>query len=270
MNRKSNKTREAAKTMLWRGMGSAAHVTLLGSIHALFDNPPEWALEPARSHDQIVLEADAASFSPEAMERPNGATITGSWPGLYSAFKSATIVADIDTDQLDRAWPAWAAIVLPMRTLRDLLPCGIEAKVSTIRDERGLSPRFLEDYADFRNLITNIPLQEQASFLRRVIQDLKLGRKKLARAEIAWRRGQLSALAAALDLTALLSHHPEVFASLFELRHQLWLPKLEAYIRESAAAEQRLLVVVGAGHLWGPSSLLAYLRLRGFTFENEP
>src|SRR5262245_29251489 len=115
------KERVAAETMLWRGIGSTAHVTLLGSLHGLFDDPPEWALEPARTHDQIVLEADTGSFSREAMERPNGETITGSWPDLEAAFDWATVFADIDFDQLNRAWPAWAGIVLAMRVLRDQL-----------------------------------------------------------------------------------------------------------------------------------------------------
>ena len=50
---------------------------------------------------------------------------------------------------------------------------------------------------------------------------------------------------------------------LIDVRNQNWLPKIDSYLRGG----QTYFVVVGAGHIGGPTGLLALLKTRGCKVE---
>jgi hypothetical protein len=252
-------------TMLWKGTGTASHVTLMGSLHALSRLPPDWALAPARTHERVVLEA--VPPLPQEMERPNHETITESWPELATAFGRATKLVNVSFEELNRAWPAWAAIILSFRSLGDLTSKGVEPEVSKILGERGITPLYLEEVEFFQTLFSqHLPLNEQIRFLRHTMGELAHSRARVLKAEVEWRNGSLPGIAAALRLESPPPEVREVYKVIFEHRNRAWSPRLESFIRESALAGERLFVVVGAGHLAGPYNLLDLMADRGITF----
>ncbi|PYK17922.1 MAG: hypothetical protein DME53_10110 [Verrucomicrobia bacterium] len=50
---------------------------------------------------------------------------------------------------------------------------------------------------------------------------------------------------------------------MIDVRNQNWLPKIDSYLRSG----QTCFVVVGAGHIGGPTGLLALLKTRGCKVE---
>jgi uncharacterized protein YbaP (TraB family) len=56
---------------------------------------------------------------------------------------------------------------------------------------------------------------------------------------------------------------PSLGRRLIDVRNRNWNPKIEGYLRSG----KTYFVVVGAGHMGGPSGLLAMLRARGYTIE---
>jgi uncharacterized protein len=79
----------------------------------------------------------------------------------------------------------------------------------------------------------------------------------------AWRAGD----AAAVERIVLkdLEQEAQLYQRLLVERNKNWLPKLEALFARKAAA----FVVVGAAHLVGPDGLVAMLKAKGYTVEQQ-
>jgi len=60
-----------------------------------------------------------------------------------------------------------------------------------------------------------------------------------------------------------ISGFPSLARRLIDVRNQNWLPKIDSYLRGG----QTYFVVVGAGHIGGPTGLLALLKTRGCKVE---
>jgi len=77
----------------------------------------------------------------------------------------------------------------------------------------------------------------------------------------AWSGGDDARLATLLDDGF---NHPALFDALLVARNRAWIPQIESLLaREGETA----LVVVGAGHLLGESSVVDMLRQAGYTVE---
>jgi uncharacterized protein YbaP (TraB family) len=77
----------------------------------------------------------------------------------------------------------------------------------------------------------------------------------------AWRRGDSETLHRALRES--FQDFPSLARRLIDVRNQNWLPKIHSYLRGG----QTYFVVVGAGHIGGPTGLLALLKTRGCKVE---
>ncbi len=185
-------------SMLWQGNDTASHVTLLGSLHALSGPLPEWVASSAMTCERIVLEADPTS--PEMMETPDGRSIAEKWPSLRPSFERACRMVDIDSDQLGRAWPAWAAIILGFRALGSMVEGGVEPALRRLAADRGIKPWLLELPADFVNLLSGFDEDEQVRYLQLTMRELAHSKPRFLRAEADWRSGRLQALAEKLRL----------------------------------------------------------------------
>ena len=77
----------------------------------------------------------------------------------------------------------------------------------------------------------------------------------------AWRRGDSETLHRALRES--FQDFPSLARRLIDVRNQNWLPKIDSYLRSG----QTCFVVVGAGHIGGPTGLLALLKTPGCKVE---
>jgi hypothetical protein len=76
----------------------------------------------------------------------------------------------------------------------------------------------------------------------------------------AWRKGDMDSLGDLL-VRELKEKAPQVYRRMIVDRNEKWLARIEAY-RKTPRVE---FVLVGAGHLAGPDSVLQSLRKRGYT-----
>jgi uncharacterized protein len=77
----------------------------------------------------------------------------------------------------------------------------------------------------------------------------------------AWRRGDSETLQRVLRES--FQDFSSLGRRLIDVRNQNWLPKIDSYLRSG----QTYFVVVGAGHMGGPTGLLALLKARGCKVE---
>ena len=77
----------------------------------------------------------------------------------------------------------------------------------------------------------------------------------------AWRRGDVETLAR--ETRTGFREFPTMGERLLDARNRKWIPKIESYLRSG----QTYFVVAGAGHMGGPSGVLAFLRERGYKIE---
>ncbi len=77
----------------------------------------------------------------------------------------------------------------------------------------------------------------------------------------AWRHGNADALNRMLQES--FRDFPSLGRRLIDVRNRNWIPKIEGYLRSG----KTYFVVVGAGHMGGPTGLLAMLRARGYQIE---
>lgn len=87
---------------------------------------------------------------------------------------------------------------------------------------------------------------------------LRESAEELGRMVKAWRRGDTRKLAAMIQPGG--RAHKGREQELFTVRNRRWLPQIERFTRE----REDTLVIVGAGHLVGPSGLVEMLRAKGY------
>ena len=108
-----------------------------------------------------------------------------------------------------------------------------------------------------------MPAELQDRLLAETLKDLDTERTNLTTLVDAWRAGD----AAAVERIVLkdLAQEPQLYQRLLVERNKNWLPKLEALFSRPGHA----FVVVGAAHLVGPDGLIAMLKAKGYTVEQQ-
>ena len=252
-------------TMLWRS-SETPRTTLLGSIHFLDSQPlPEWATAPARGAKAIIYEV-AIPESVQFPELPGKTKVSALAPRLAPEIKNLAKRLNLDYAALDRLFPFNLLTVLGM----NLLPQGLSTLngVERVLPLNG-QPAYLETLEDQFAAMRGAPLAEQLGALKHFLQGTKRYPARMRTAATAWRKGDLIALSEALELPYLWSEFPEITRLLFTDRNKKWVEPMVRAIRESEQAERELLIVVGCGHLFGPSHLPDLLAKHGYSFHQE-
>ena len=257
-----------ARPPLWRVTDGDTTIWLLGSIHAL---PPRvaWrtpavALAEAQA-DTLILEiapatpqaaraafraAASAPALPPLLDR-----VAARDRGLVARAMTAAGQAPAALDGYE-TWGAALTIGAAAGAIRGTsAENGVETAVAA--DFAGRTIGALETREGQLALFDALPAAEQRALLVRAAHDA-LGGGNAAFA--AWRRGDEAALAATL---APLAAHPALERALVSNRNARW----SSAIVRRLARPGRVLMVVGAGHLVGPRSVVALLRARGLRVE---
>lgn len=257
-----------ARPPLWRVADRDTTIWLLGSIHAL---PPRvrWrtaAVSRAEAEaDTLILEIapaaprDAvAAFSAAARAPglpPLRDRVAAADRGLVERAMAAAGHAPGSLDGLG-TWAAALSITAGAMAARGVSAAnGVEDAVAA--DFAGKRIGALETRDGQLALFDALPEAEQRVLLLQAAHDALAGGNP---AFAAWRRGDEAALTATL---APLAAHPALARRLVSDRNARWA---SAIVRR-LARPGRVLVVVGAGHLVGPRSVIARLRARGLRVE---
>jgi uncharacterized protein YbaP (TraB family) len=267
-----------AKTFAWRATGKGGVVYLVGSVHLLSKDfyPLNPVLEAAyKDADLLVEEVDLAEML-EPMAQMGFLT-----RGMLPSDTPLDKVVSVATYALvtKRA----ADLGLPVEPLKILKPWMVALMLTQMEwqkagfdAELGLDKHFYDqaktdgkavqglETADYQiSRLDGMTMDQQEHLLAESLKDLDSEKANMAKLVEGWRVGD----AAGVERIVLgeLKQDPQLYQRLLVERNRNWLPKIEALFARRGHA----LVVVGAAHLVGPDGLIAMLRAKGYTVEQQ-
>lgn len=261
-----------APGMVWRVSGGKIPCFLAGSFHQL--RPQDYPLpapyetawrqvshlvleiapdDAARPETQLGLKSLIALPSGTLQDRLTPAT----WQSLATwAQRTQTPLATLQTQ------PPWMAAlsiaVARSRQLGFLSDQGLETYFGARLPNSGKTVEGLETVLGQMSLFTQLPAPTQEALLLQSLAEADQMADKTERLIQAWRAGDAAALHATLSES--FQDFPELKKLLLDDRNAAWVPRLEALLQ----GDLPTLVLVGAGHLCGPGSLIELLQAKGY------
>jgi uncharacterized protein YbaP (TraB family) len=271
-------TAAQAKTFAWKVTGKGGVVYLVGSVHLLSKDfyPLNPAIEAAyKDADLLVEEVDMAEMLDPTAQM--GFLTRGMLPSATPLDKviSASTYALVTKRAADLGLPAE-----PFKLLKPwlvaLMLVQAEWQKAGFDPELGLDKHFydqakaegkttqgLETAAYQISRLDDMTMEQQEHLLSESLKDLDAEKANMARLVESWRAGD----APGVERIVLseLKQEPLLYQRLLVERNRSWIPKIEALF----ARPRHALVVVGAAHLVGPDGLIAVLRAKGYTVEQQ-
>lgn len=170
----------------------------------------------------------------------------------------------IPAGRLDGYRPWFAAITIAAMEY-SVLGAQPDKGVDTFFEERaqkdGKPGEGLET-VDFQlSLFANLTAAQQEDLLRQTLAEVTSLPDEYKEMIRAWKTGDLEALRRMLYREA--EQYPELMDLFLHDRNKTWVGKLEALLSKG----ERVMVLIGAGHLAGPQGLIELLKARGHTVE---
>jgi uncharacterized protein len=251
---------------------------LVGSLHVLTPEyyPLDPALEKAFSAAKVLIEEvdlDELTNPANAMALIGKAMLTDgrTLDQLISKelFKQVAVRAEkagIPEVAIQRMKPWMAAVSLTAPALKQAgfnSELGVDQHFFDKAKAAGLERRALETVGYQFDRLDQMSPALQEAMLKSVIADLDTEIANVKIIAQAWARGETSTLEGLL-LGALLES-PELYERLLVERNKNWVGPVEKCVQEKTAC----FVVVGAAHLVGPHSLVAMLKQKGYSVEQQ-
>jgi uncharacterized protein len=272
------KSAAATKHCLWKVQTSANTVYLLGSVHVLKkqDYPLPAPIEAAFTNTSIaVFETDIGAMEkPEVAMKlltkgqlPAGQTLRDQLSApLYASFSNYVAKTGMPLQMFDSLTPAMAAITLVALEFKKMgldPEQGLDLHFFTRAQESGKKVIPLETL-DFQiSLLTDFTKEEGELLMKATLKDIETTEKDFDDLLTAWKTGD----AAKLDklLNEAMQETPVIYQRMISDRNRNWLPKIEELIR----GKDKAIVIVGAGHLVGPTGIVELLRKKGYRVTQE-
>ena len=267
------------KNFLWAVRAPGAPPTyLMGSLHVLTPEyyPLSSAIEKAFAQSTVLIEeVDIDEMtSPAAMLAVVGkAMLTDGRTldqliaaDLYAKVVTRAEKAGLPAVAIARMKPWMAALAL---TAPALVAAGFNADLGIDKHffdrakKAGMDRRALETVAFQVDRLDQMTAKEQEDMLRSTIEDLDTQLTNVKTLADAWSRGETNTLEKLL-LGATASS-PDLYKRLLVDRNRSWIEPVESCLKQKLSC----FVVVGAAHLVGPDSLVAMLRNKGYTVEQQ-
>jgi len=267
-----------AKTFAWKATGKGGVVYLVGSVHLLSKDfyPLNPAIDAAyKDADLLVEEVDMAEMLDPSAQL--GFLSRGMLPSStpLDTVVSASTYALVAKRASDLGLP-----VEPFKLLKPwlvaLMLVQVEWQKAGFDPDLGLDKHFYDqakadgkrteglETAEYQiSRLDGMSMEQQEHLLSESLKDLDAERANMTRLVDAWRAGD----APAVERIVLseLKQEPLLYQRLLVERNRNWIPKIEALFARPRPA----FVVVGAAHLVGPDGLIALLRAKGYTVEQQ-
>jgi uncharacterized protein len=271
-------TAAAARDFLWKISAKQGVIYLVGSVHVLTKDyyPLSAGLETAfKDCDVLVEETDIGELW--SSDSQLQILTKGMLPAGQSLDKvvSASTYAQV-TKRL-------ANLGMPVEPLKQLKPwmlaltllqfewqkagfdpnLGLDKHFYDRAHSEGKSTQGLETAEYQISLLDGLTAEQQDRMLADTLKDLDTEIANFDKLVSAWKGGD----AATVERITLadLKQDPVIYRRLLIDRNRNWLPKLEALFSRPGHA----FVVVGAAHLIGPDGLLAMLKAKGYSVEQQ-
>jgi uncharacterized protein len=267
------------KTFLWTLKApDAPPIYLMGSLHALTPDyyPLSAVAERAFADSKVLIEEvdiDEMTNPTAAMALVGKAMLTDGRtldqliaPDLYKTVMARAETVGLPAIALQRMKPWMAAVSLTAPALKAAgfnSGLGVDQyffnKARTAKMER----RALETIAYQFDRLDQMPAAVQEAMLRSVIMDIDTQLANVKTIADAWASGDTATIEKLL-LSSLVES-PDLYQRLLVERNRNWVEPVEACITQKTTC----FVVVGAAHLVGPDSLVALLRKKGHSVEQQ-
>lgn len=267
------------KHFLWAVRQAGAPPTyLMGSLHVL--TPEYYPLHPAIyqafAQSKVLIEEvdlDEASNPLMALSLIGKAMLTDGRtldqiisPALYKKVVARAEKAGIPELAVQAMKPWLVAITLIGPALQAAgfnSELGVDKHFFDKAKTAGLEKRGLETVEYQLDRLDQLSPALQEAMLKAAIDDLDTEIANVRTLAQAWSRGETSTIER-LMLGALLDS-PELYQRLLVERNKNWVEPVENCVRQKTSC----FVVVGAAHLVGPHSLVALLRQKGYSVEQQ-
>jgi len=266
------------KHFLWSVETTRNTVYLLGSIHLLrqehYPLAPE--LEAAfRSSKTIVFETDVQALQEPAWQEmlmdkgrlPGGQTLRQQLTdATYRLLENRLAAAGLGIDLFAQSRPWLCGLMLVGLELQRLgfdRRLGLDAHYFARARAEGKQLLFLEKPEEQLNLIAGLGGSEQERFLLQTLSESQTLTSAATEIVRLWQSGDDAGLEKVLN--ASFREHPELYARFLTQRNRAWFATLQGLIMQ----DDNALVIVGAGHLAGPTGLLQMLRQQGYHVEQR-
>lgn len=262
-----------AKNTLWQVRSGENTLYLLGSLHVL--KKDSYPLPPLM--EEIYTASDAVVFETDMDEMDT--------PAMQKKIVNYGRVPAGQTLQQQISAPTWqllqqemAKLKIPVEKIQHMKPwlCALTLTVTDLEKRGFLSQYGLDEHfyarakqdkkkiiplesVDFQlSLFYSQSRHEQEQFLMQTLTDLQLSDELSGKMESAWKNGDGEQLYSLIAKS--FAGYQKQYKRLVLQRNKNWLPVLEKILKR----EQVTLVVVGAGHLVGPGSVVDLLRRKGY------
>jgi uncharacterized protein len=263
---------------LWKATGKGNVVYLAGSIHLL--TPDFYPLHPVfdnafKDADLLVEEIDFGEMlGPESQMQalmrgmlPAGQTIDKVLsPATLALVNKTAKELGAPLDALQRFKPWMLALTLEGLELASAgfdPNLGLDKHFYDLAKEGGKATQGLETVEYQLSRLDGMTAEQQDHMLAQTLKEIATEKASVTKLTTAWKSGD----AKSVEQLVLgnLKTDPVLYQRLLVERNQNWMPKIEALFARKGHA----LVLVGAAHLVGPDGLVALLKAKGYTVEQQ-
>lgn len=266
-----------AQTSVWQITKDNQTLYLAGTVHLLppAEFPlPEPFLKAYAQAEKIVFEADVRQLSqPEGMQvlmrharYQDGKTLQQVLSeDTYQVLQQQAALLGVDVAPLAQFKPDFVLLTLMQVAMQraGLAGEGVDMFFMQRASKDNKAILFLETIEQQLSLLMNVSTGHEDTFVAQNLQQLDKLEQEFTRIVSAWREGdteEMSKLAMAFTDTPQGQHF---YDTLLVQRNHNWLPE----ITQLMATPETELVLVGALHLAGDSSLLHLLQQRGYSVK---
>ena len=267
---------QPSKSCLWSVRSGSNTIYLLGSLHVLKsdDYPLSAAIEKAYSASQkVVFETDLSAMSDASIQAqmltmglyPEGESLSRNLSGgTFEMLKTKLTEMGMPVQQFERFKPWLIALTLATFELQRLgysPQMGIDMHFynRSKADEKEID--FLEPIEFQMELLGNMDDADQDSFLTQTLEEMDVVKDMSADMTTYWKAGDAGRLYELLNKS--FEKHPIIRDRLLLKRNMEWVSHIEVLTKET----RNVLVIVGAGHLVGPESVVDLLKKKGYTVK---
>ncbi|MGD8285865.1 MAG: TraB/GumN family protein [Desulfobacterales bacterium] len=268
----------ANKHCLWEVENQSSKIYLLGSLHVLKSEayPLAQVIEKAyASSRKIVFETDLGGMI-DADVQAKMLTL-----GLYP--EGQDLLQNISQDTRLSLEKKLKKLSLPMEQFVRFRPWFLAVTLTTLELQRlGFNPLygidmhyygkartdgkkigFLESVEFQLDLLGKMNTHDQNAFLNQTLKDLEVAAQMASDMMRYWQTGDSKNLYKLLFKS--FEGYPEIQDRLLVQRNKDWAIKIAQMLKET----NQVLVIVGAGHLIGPNSVVELLKQKGYSVKQR-
>jgi len=268
-------TTAKAQPPIWVVHGPHATVVLFGSVHLLapgLDWEPMALKDALAKADDLWFEipinpAEALSAQQYAIKRgllPEGQTLSAELtPADRDRLANAAKICGLPLSLLDRLRPWYADLALSVASTK-LADAGGDNGVEQILSAANptIKRQAFETVSQQIGFLADVSEKDQIDSLRETMGEVKDGPAFYKRMVDAWLSGDTKAIVKEA-LAPMIKEAPGEYRALLVDRNKRWIAPIE----QRLAGQGEAVMVVGAGHLVGPDSVVALLRRDGFRVD---